>query len=93
MNGERFVNGDFPGNEEDTGGAPIVIGNEFVDVEVRWVHTRNGVRLEIYSPRRGTSVRLDAMVLDALSWQPPEVFSDLLRSESDGVPRPESDRG
>ena len=74
-------------------GAPIVIGNEFVDVEVRRVHTRNGVRLEIHSPRRGTTVRLDAMVLDALSWQPPEVFSDLLRSESDGVPRPESDRG
>lgn len=64
------------------GGAPIVIGNEFVDVEVRRVHTRNGVRLEIRSPRRGTSVRLDAMVLDALTWQPPEVFSDLLRSET-----------
>ena len=69
------------GSEVD--GAPIVIGNEFVDVEVRRVHTRNGVRLEIYSPRRGTSVRLDAMVLDALTWQSPEVFSDLLRSETD----------
>jgi hypothetical protein len=62
---------------------PIVIANEFVDVEVRRVLTRNGVRLEIYSPRRGTSVRLDAMVLDALTWQQPEVFSDMLRSESD----------
>jgi len=61
---------------------PIVIANEFVDVEVRPVLTRNGIRLEIRSPRRGTSVRLDAMVLDALTVQPPEVFSDLLRSES-----------
>jgi hypothetical protein len=61
---------------------PIVIANEFVDVEVRPVLTRNGIRLEIRSPRRGTSVRLDAMVLDALTTQPPEVFSDLLRSES-----------
>lgn len=87
------MDGDFPVNEDRVDGAPIVIGNEFVDVEVRRVHTRNGVRLEIYSPRRGTSVRLDAMVLDALSWQPPEVFSDLLRSESDGVPRPDPDGG
>ena len=62
--------------------ATIVIANEFVDVEVRRVLTRNGVRLEIYSPRRGTRVRLDAMILDALTWQRPEVFSDLLRSES-----------
>ena len=61
---------------------PIVIANEFVDVEVRRVLTRNGVRLEIHSPRRGTSVRLDAMILDAVTWQRPEVFSDLLRSES-----------
>ena len=63
---------------------PIVVANEFVDVEVRRVLTRNGMRLEIRSPRRGTSVRLDAMVLDALTRQPPEVLSDLLKSESDG---------
>ncbi|MBV9449238.1 MAG: hypothetical protein JO345_25395 [Streptosporangiaceae bacterium] len=60
---------------------PIIIANEFVDVEVRRVRTRNGVRLEIHSPRRGTTIRLDAMVLDALTWQQPEVFSEMLRSE------------
>jgi len=60
---------------------PLIIANEFVDVEVRRVHTRNGVRLEIHSPRRGTTIRLDAMVLDALTWQEPEVFSEMLRSE------------
>ncbi len=65
-----------------TDSEPMVIANEFVDVEVRRVHTRNGVRLEIYSPRRGTTIRLDAMVLDALTWQDPEVFSDMLRHES-----------
>lgn len=63
---------------------PIIVANEFVDVEVRRVLTRNGVRLEIYSPRRGKRVRLDAMVLDALTWQPPETFSDMLKSESGG---------
>ena len=70
-----------PGRPGERDREPIIIANEFVDVEVRRVHTRNGVRLEIYSPRRGTRVRLDAMVLDALTWQPPEVFSDMLRSE------------
>lgn len=60
---------------------PIVIANEFVDVEVRRVRTRNGVRLEIHSPRRGTTIWLDAMVLDALTWQQPEIFSEMLRSE------------
>jgi hypothetical protein len=67
------------------GGEPIVIANEFVDVEVRPVLTRNGIRLEIRSPRRGTSVRLDAMVLDALTVQPPEALSNLLASESAGA--------
>ncbi len=87
------MDGDFPVNGSAPDGPPLVIGNEFVDVEVRRVHTRNGVRLEIHSPRRGTTVRLDAMVLDALTWQPPEVFSDLLRSETDDSRRPETDRG
>lgn len=65
---------------------PVIIANEFVDVQVRRVRTRNGVRLEIYSPRRGTSVRLDAMVLDALTMQSPEVFSDMLRRADSGEP-------
>ena len=87
------MDGEFPVNGSAPDGPPIVNGNEIVDVEVRRVHTRNGVRLEIHSPRRGTSVRLDAMVLDALTWQPPEVFSALLRSETDGLPRPGTDGG
>lgn len=86
MNGEipdRGGNGIPDGAARPPAAEPTVIANEFVDVEVRRVLTRNGVRLEIRSLRRGTSVRLDAMILDALTWQPPEVFSDLLRSESD----------
>ena len=74
------MTGEMPGTRGGDG-VPMIIANEFVDVEVRRVHTRNGVRLEIYSPRRGTTVRLDAMVLDALTWQQPEVFSEMLRSE------------
>lgn len=57
---------------------PIVVANEFADVVVRRVETRNGVRLDIWSPRRGTRVLLDAVALDCLSFQQPELISQLL---------------
>lgn len=57
---------------------PVVIANEFADVEVRPVATRNGMRLEILSPRRGTRILLDAVALDCLSYQDPEIISSLL---------------
>ena len=62
------------------GGALVLGGvDEFADVVVRRVSTRNGMRLEIWSPRRGTSIRLDAVALDALSFQEPELITELLR--------------
>ncbi|WP_211246467.1 hypothetical protein [Amycolatopsis taiwanensis] len=57
---------------------PVMISNEFADVVVSKVRTRNGVRLDIWSPRRGTRVQLDAVELDCLSYQPKETFSELL---------------
>ena len=57
---------------------PIIIANEFANVVVRKVETRNGVRLELWSPRRGTCVRYDAVALDALSYQEPEFITELL---------------
>lgn len=57
---------------------PIVVANEFADVVVRRVETRNGLRLEIASPRRGTRVHLDAVALDALSYSEPELITELL---------------
>lgn len=57
---------------------PIVVANEFAHVIVRKVKTRNGVRLELWSPRRGTCVRLDAVALDVLSYQQPEFITNLL---------------
>jgi hypothetical protein len=62
----------------------IVVANEFADVRVRRVSTRNGARLEIYSPRRGTRIHLDAVELDLLSFQEPEIFSEMLER----TPRP-----
>jgi hypothetical protein len=57
---------------------PIVIANEFADVVLRKVETRNGMRLDIWSPRRGTRIRLDAVALDCLSFQQPELITELL---------------
>lgn len=69
----------FDGND-----LTIVVANEFADVRVRRVSTRNGARLEIYSPRRGTRIHLDAVELDLLSFQEPEIFSEMLER----TPRP-----
>lgn len=55
------------------------LANEFASVRVRRVETRNGVRLEISSARLGTSIRLDPIALESLTWQPVETFSNFLR--------------
>ena len=54
--------------------------NEFGAVHVRKIRTRTGERLEISAPRMGYSVRLDALALEALSWQTEEFFSALLET-------------
>lgn len=56
----------------------VVIANEFAYVVVRKVSTRNGDRLEIVSPRLHYSVRLDALLLESLTWQRPDALSTLL---------------
>jgi hypothetical protein len=58
------------------------IRNESATVLVRKVRTRNGVRLEIYSPKLDKRVYLDPLLIESLAWQTPETFSDIL-----GVPR------
>ena len=64
-----------------TGAEPVRIANEFAEVEVRLVDTHNGQRLEIRSPRLGTSVRLDPVELESLTWQTPEWYSALLTDQ------------
>jgi hypothetical protein len=58
----------------------VELANEFATVRVRVVHTRNGVRLEIASPRLGRGIRLCPLELESLTWQEPEVFSAFLRT-------------
>lgn len=45
------------------------ITNEFTSVRVRKVQTGNGERLELDSMRLPHSIRLDALVLESLTWQ------------------------
>lgn len=52
-----------------TVGEPITVANEFADVQIRRVDTRNGSRLLICSPKSGQWVSLDALEIEALTWQ------------------------
>lgn len=65
---------------EYTDDPPIAISNEFADIRVRKVSTRNGERLEIEAHRRGYRILLDAVELESLTWQTPETFSGFLRA-------------
>ncbi len=58
----------------------LSIVNEFALARVRKVRTRNGERLEIHSPRFGYTVRLDALILEALSWQSADTLSQFLET-------------
>jgi hypothetical protein len=58
----------------------IEVSNEFAIVSVRKVLTRNGARLEIHSPRLGHKIRLDALALESLTWQPMETFTKFLET-------------
>ena len=54
------------------------ISNESAIALVRKVRTRNGVRLEIYSPESEKRVYLDPLNIESLAWQTPETLSDTL---------------
>ncbi len=56
------------------------ISNKSAVALVRKVRTRNGVRLEIYSPETDRRVYLDPLLLESLAWQTPETFSNTLEA-------------
>jgi hypothetical protein len=62
-----------PGSE-----SAIRLGNEFSEVVVEPVQTRNGVRLRISVPASGHQILLCPLELEALTWQDHEFFSKLL---------------
>lgn len=50
-------------------GEPHTIANEFAEVMVSRIDTRNGSRLLIVSPRSGRWITLDTLEVEALTWQ------------------------
>jgi hypothetical protein len=50
-------------------GDPLTVANEFAEVQVRRVDTRNGSRLLISAPRTGQWISLDALEVEALTRQ------------------------
>jgi hypothetical protein len=50
-------------------GEPLTVANEFAEVQVRRVDTRNGSRLLITAPRTGQWISLDALEVEALTRQ------------------------
>jgi hypothetical protein len=66
----------------------IELANEFTEVVVERVRTRNGARLRILVPSSGRQILLCPLELEALTWQDHELFSRLLETphgpEDDG---------
>jgi hypothetical protein len=54
---------------EGSVGEPLTVANEFAEVQVRRVDTRNGSRLLITAPRTGQWISLDALEVEALTRQ------------------------
>ncbi|GAA5136290.1 hypothetical protein [Pseudonocardia adelaidensis] len=55
-----------------------MIANEFAEVRVSRVETRNGARLLIESPKSGQWVTLCPLEAEALTWQNPQTFSAMI---------------
>jgi hypothetical protein len=71
----------------------IKIGNEFTEVEVGRVRTRNGTRLRIFVPSSGREILLCPLELEALTWQDHGLFSQLLATPGDPAGAPDGDPG
>lgn len=59
-------------------GEPITVSNEFAEVLVRLVRTRNGARLLVESPKSGQWVTLCPLELESLTWQNTATFSAMI---------------
>ena len=78
MTGDRP--GAPPGGVPGAGEPVIRLANEFTEVVVERVRTRNGARLRVYVPSSGRQILLCPLELEALAWQDHELFSALLRT-------------
>ena len=73
--------------------APVIrLANEFSEVVVELVPTRNGVRLRVSVPASGRQILLCPLELEALTWQDHELFSRLLQTPN-GPEAPSAEEG
>ncbi len=87
------MNPEFEQLLQGTVGESVTIANEFTEVVVRRVDTRNGSRLLITAPRTGEWISLDALEVEALTWQNTRTlaamvgssYAPLLPDESDEI--------
>ena len=59
-------------------GEPLTVANEFAEVVVRRVDTRNGSRLLICAPKSGAWISLDALEVEALTRQNARTLSAMV---------------
>ena len=59
-------------------GEPLTVANEFTEVVVRRVDTRNGSRLLISAAKTGRWITLDALEIEALTWQNPRTLAAMV---------------
>jgi hypothetical protein len=64
-------------------GEAISVGNEFTEIRVSRVETRNGSRLLVESPRSGRWIALCPLEVEALTWQNADTFSAMIARPSD----------
>jgi len=79
-----------------TVGEPLTIANEFSEIRVTHVETRNGARLLIESPKSGQWIALDPLELEAVTWQTTRTFSQMIASPYEPMfpdPAPTGDEG
>jgi hypothetical protein len=74
----RFLDG--------TVGEPLTVANEFAEVQVRRVDTRNGSRLLIVAPRSGRWITLDALAVEALTRQNTRTLTAMVGNEGPLLP-------
>ena len=70
-------------------GEPLTLANEFAEVQVRRVDTRNGSRLLITAPRTGQWISLDALEVEALTRQNTRTLTTMVGNEGPLLPNPE----
>jgi hypothetical protein len=70
-------------------GDPLTVANEFAEVQVRRVDTRNGSRLLITAPRSGRWISLDALEVEALTRQNTRTLTAMVGNEGALLPDPE----